>query len=227
MKTVLSRSGDSPQVANKNQEDRGSSCGITQKKDACPAKQKKCRKYGKLSHFARVCRSKAQKVPEINADTTQNSHSLLGLGMPMINYCGGWILMSAAGRSTLRLILGLTLMLSARAPGTSTWPALCSASAVKFPRPAGKMDSQGQFETKLNNIPSTIYIVDNDNSHNLPSRTTASKMDLVKHVNKVTFGTSECQASQDQAQKAQPVQIPLLEKVHKENKEGRSDQGDN
>ena len=73
MKTVLSRSGDSPQVANKNQEDRGSSCGITQKKDACPAKQKKCRKYGKLSHFARVCRSKAQKVPEINADTTQNN----------------------------------------------------------------------------------------------------------------------------------------------------------
>jgi len=118
-------------------------------------------------------------------------------------------------------------MLSARAPGTSTWPALCSASAVKFPRPAGKMDSQGQFETKLNNIPSTIYIVDNDNSHNLPSRTTASKMDLVKHVNKVTFGTSECQASEDQAQKAQRVQIPLLEKVHKENKEGRSDHGDN
>ena len=84
--------------------------------------QQRCRsvfKYGKLSHFAKVCRSKPKNVLEISANMTQSNTQSFLTGSVHVNDepYGGWILMYTGGRLTLTMTLGLTLTLSARALG--------------------------------------------------------------------------------------------------------------
>lgn len=208
-------------------------CGRTHDKGKCPAQGKKCLKCNKLNHFASVCRTKTKqfknKTENVNEiESVEDEHFFIGSTETNNGKQSPWRvdLFIEGTEINWKIDTGADVNVISK----TTWqrigePQLSSCKGVTLQSPGGQVKTLGRFQTCFDkNFQTTIYVIDNP-TDNLLSRSTASRMNLVKRIDSTDFSVVKCQPIKIKLREgvqpysvsvARRVPIPLLDKVEKE-----------
>lgn len=205
-----------------------SKCGGTHQRGQCPAHGKRCNKCHKISHFARVCRSKS--VNEVNSAPANN--------VPQVTEETFFVDSVDSGEEPWRVDINIlhrkvNFKIDTGADvnivNKRTWsflgkPKLQPCETVRLISPGGKLNVMGSFQSTVTDLPVKVYVIDNE-TDNLLSRKTANSMGLVKRLNSVNFGEVKCTPVKIKLREgavpysvpvARRIPIPLMDKVKEE-----------
>lgn len=207
-------------------------CGQSHEAGKCPAKGKQCHKCGKMSHFAKMCKTpkkRVQKVREVETAEEPESEETFMIRTVNSSNASAWkVDLEVEG---IPVHFKIDTGADVNVVGKAVWekigkPKLTKCKHVTLSSPGGKMKHMGRFQTVIKSLPTTVYVVDT-HMESLLSRETSARLNLIQRVDETTssFNVLKCKPVKIKLKEgAQPysvntarrVPIPLHEKVKKE-----------